>query len=319
MGVSRYSPEGLPPEDFPLDMRYRINALYKLALSSFHAGNYEDTLKFTLKALEKNPNNLEILALLDRVRKRVPDADMSSFQKYILKRDQMMSEEGDGGEQNVDKVVVKQPSGGAGTTESDDRVKVLSPKVMKPRLVKGGNVSDSIQELAQKAKYNPPPEVSDLFDFEDGEDTIEVKSAGGGEVNEDETSRERHTRRTASVIEKLRAGRGGGQNKSELHKQIKMQLDQFKSEGFLVSRVEQLLADRNLDAKQVLDELIVLSSQIEMLKELKKRADTLEATPGVNKAKLMTLKLRLSDPDRVSEIIQEIEQMEAAVKGLVDV
>jgi hypothetical protein len=314
MGVSRYSPEGLPPEDFPLDMRYRINALYKLALSSFHAGNYEDTLKFTLKALEKNPNNLEILALLDRVRKRVPDADMSSFQKYIEKRDQMITEEGDGGDQQV----VKQPSGAEGAKESDGQVKVLSPKVMKPRLVKGGNVSDSIQELAQKAKYNPPPEVSGLFDFEDGEDDIEVRTAGGGEVNEDETSRERHTRRTASVIEKLRAGRGGGQNKSELHKQIKMQLDQFKAEGFLVSRVEHMLSDRNLDAKQVLDELIVLSSQIEMLKELKKRADTLEATPGVNKAKLMTLKLRLSDPDRVSEIIQEIEQMEAAVKGLVD-
>jgi len=48
MGVSRYSPEGLPPEDFPLDMRYRINALYKLALSSFHAGKYEATLKFIL-------------------------------------------------------------------------------------------------------------------------------------------------------------------------------------------------------------------------------------------------------------------------------
>jgi len=319
MGTSRYSPEGLPPEDFPLNMRYRINALYKLALSSFHAGNYDDTLKFMLKALEKNPENLEILSLLDRVLKRVPEADTAPFQKYLEKRE-LQDDEDNGGERAADLEAMEQAKEAADRlSASDGPVKVLSPRVVKPVRVKGGKVSDSIQELAQKAKYNPPPEVSDLFDFDDKKDSAKVKVMAPKEVA-GETSREKHTRRTASVIEKLRAGRSGGgrENNSELHTQITLQLNQFKAEGFLVSRVEQMLKDRNVDSKRLLDELILLSSQIEMLKELKKRADVLEATPGVNKAKLMTLKLRLSDPDRVSEIIQVIEQMEAATKGLVD-
>jgi len=225
----------------------------------------------------------------------------------------------DVGDDIVAKIAVKSPLRGQGKPAAqpggkdaiDEAVKVLKPKVMKPRLVKGGNVADSIQELAQKAKYNPPPEVSDLFDFDDI-DTVEAPPSN--QLNGDETPDQKRAKMTASVIEKLRAGKGNGkEDNSELRKQIRMQLDQFKADGFLVSRVEKMMSNRKLDTKVILDELIVISSQIEMLKELKKRADVLDETPGANKAKLMTLKLRLSDPDRVSEIIKEIEQMEAAI------
>lgn len=360
MGSSRYSPEGLQPEEFPLDLRYRINALYKLALSSFHAGNYQDTLNYIERALDKFAQNDEMLTLLDMVKKKAPDLDYSFEKKYENKApaaaaepvgyqptggytvpekeeeetsneekpeveeepEEPQKEEMTAAEEKPE-IVEKQeePTSGdgphqePGTADSDkpagvdqeqtepaqqegSDVKVLKPMARKIRKAPEKKPETQVSDIAQKTDYKPPKDVSGLFDF-DSDNKEEPEEEG----------------EKLSIVEQLRKRREEKKEPSELENQIKKQIEGFRSEGFVVTNIEQMAQDPNVEKKKVLDELMIFSAQVDQLKEYKDRVAKIENAKGINKPKLLAIKMKLNDPDKIPDIEKELVPLEEEVNA----
>ena len=377
MGSSRYSPEGLQAEEFPLDIRYRIDALYKLALSAFNAGNYEDTVHFVKKALEKSPSDLEILTLIDKVKLKDPKMDLSFFDKFneLKKRTAEASATPDPKtaeapippsvpvakialpqDQNGPPVMSAQkPATQPAKESSPARPQPPLPSSKLPENVPLGFLTDrqanlnplSVNEspvplykvkgpiptkvpVTPKEEHSTPtkvlkpaqkapepqkpafnnPEISDLFNFDD----IHPKESAppkepSKKAEPPQTSAGRRAKATEEVIKKLLSKKSLTEERSELYKQVKRQLDEFKEEGYVVSRIEQMMVNKNPDMRKVLDDLVIISAQIDELRELKGLLDEAARLPDVNKAKVFSIKLKLSDPDRVKEIKMELDQL----------
>jgi hypothetical protein len=183
--------------------------------------------------------------------------------------------------------------------EHSTPTKVLKPTQKAPEL--------------QKPTFNNP-EISDLFNFDD----IHPKESAPPKdlpkkAELPQTSAGRRAKATEEVIKKLLSKKSLTEERSELYKQVKKQLDEFKEEGFVVSRIEQMMVNKNPDMRKVLDDLVIISAQIDELRELKGLLDEAGRLPNANKAKVFSIKLKLSDPDRVKEIKLELDQLLAAL------
>jgi len=368
MGSSRYSPEGLQADEFPLDLRYRIDALYKLALSAYNAGNYEDTVHFVKKALDRNPSDLEILTLVDKVRLKDPKMDLSFFDKFREPMNQAkdagahMGPEGRAREATATNSSREGgPSASASTKETPLNAKEERPDIpqkfaenvplgflthrnanLNPPLIKEQPPSVAVKvkgpihtkvpiapkdEPASPTKVlKPTPkamatvsknpvfknqEISDLFNFDEEipKSPPQAKSEPEKKDAQPHTSAGRRAKATEEVIKKLLSKKSLTEDRSELYKQVKKQLDEFKEEGYVVSRIEQMMIAKNPDMRKVLDDLVIISAQIDELRELKRNLEEASNQPNINKAKVFSIKLKLSDPDRVKEIRLELDQI----------
>jgi tetratricopeptide (TPR) repeat protein len=272
MGASRYSPEGLQADEFPLDLRYKIDALYKLALSSFYAGKYEDTLHYVKKALEKDPSNSEMLELLSKIEATGSAIDLSYFDRF--------------------RPAVLKPG------QPQVPAKVLAPVTLNTEPKRGQTPGTPTTSLDTK----------DLFSFDDDAQKRSAQEPARPAPSPQGPARTANP--TALEPPKEQGTRNIAQeDRGEAYKDIRKQLDKYKAEGFLITKIEAMLGDRTIDTKRIQDSLIIFDTQVSVLRDLKKRASDLANAPGVNKARLFSLKLKLSDPDKVKEAKSEIEDI----------
>lgn len=87
MGYSKYAAGG-DVEDFPIDQTYRVDALYRLALSSYYAEKYQEALNYCKKALEFDSEAIDVVNLIERIKRTVgedSDLEFPDYSSHLIK------------------------------------------------------------------------------------------------------------------------------------------------------------------------------------------------------------------------------------------